>query len=113
MHHSRDTRLIAYILPSDDQVDDRLFEAWRADKGRHVEIRTWDFGRWPAWMDINLNRGEYAWKMLVVQAVMEEFGGLVLWQDAGNIMDGDMTEMWQEIASEGIWSSTTGGDIQT
>lgn len=100
------TRFVAYILPSDEEVDMSALESWG-----QAEVRVFDFSRWPEWMDIRKNRGEYAWKMLCVEEVMEDYGGLVLWQDAGNHIDGDLKSIWSEIALTGIWSTQTSGDI--
>lgn len=58
-------------------------------------------------MDIRRERGQWAWKGAIMQELIEEFGGLVMWQDAGNKINGDMEEAWDQIATHGAWSTET------
>jgi hypothetical protein len=36
---------------------------------RAIQIRTWDFSKWPSWMDLRNALGEYAWKAAMVKEV--------------------------------------------
>eukprot|EP00243_Klebsormidium_subtile_P004770 TRINITY_DN18921_c0_g1_i1.p1 TRINITY_DN18921_c0_g1~~TRINITY_DN18921_c0_g1_i1.p1 ORF type:complete len:659 (-),score=139.63 TRINITY_DN18921_c0_g1_i1:407-2383(-) len=48
-----------------------------------VEMRTWDFSKYPAWMDLRNALGEYAWKALMVKEILDVTGN-ALWMDGGN-----------------------------
>jgi hypothetical protein len=106
LHQSPYTRYIAYILPSDVNVDPETYASWVG-----VEVRVFDFSRWPDWMDVTRARGEYAWKGVIVEEVIRDYGGLVFWMDAGNEITEDFTETWRQVAEMGVFSISVGGPI--
>lgn len=63
-------------------------------------------------MDLNVNKGEYAWKPQVIEEVVRDYGGLVLWMDSGDrIRETLGVEFWEDVATSGIWSTNSGGEI--
>jgi hypothetical protein len=76
-----------------------------------VEIRTFDFSRRPAWVDVTVNRGEYAWKPLIVEEIVRDYGGLVFWMDAGDIIEEDFGRTWNEVAERGLLGIAVGGPV--
>jgi hypothetical protein len=77
-----------------------------------IEFRDFDYTNRPDWMRVELNRGEYAWKDQTIQEVAREFGGLVLWQDAGNWIERSLDQLWRETALAGVWSIHSAGDLK-
>jgi len=49
----------------------------------------------------------------MVEQVIKDYGGLVFWQDTGNALIGPIADTWNDIAASGIWSTSTGEEIQT
>ena len=77
-----------------------------------IEIREFDFDKHPAWMDVTNERGRYAWKGQIIEEVVNDFGGLVLWLDCGDrIRELLGVDFWSDVALSGIWSSNSGGEI--
>ena len=107
LHLSPHTRLVAYILRSSIPVKMDRLASWE-----NVEIREFDFDSRPAFMDLNVNKGEYAWKPQIIEEVVRDFGGLVLWMDTGDrIRETLGVEFWEDVARSGIWSTNSGGEI--
>ena len=76
-----------------------------------VELRRFAFEQWPAWFDINIARGEYAWKTIIATDVLRELGGLVLWQDGGNMFHRRPVEVLRSTATEGAYSTLCVGSL--
>jgi len=77
-----------------------------------VELRRFDFARYPEYMNIALNAGEYAWKPVIFHEVLEDFGSLVMWLDAGNLVVRDLTLVWLWIRRYGILTPHSAGDLR-
>lgn len=77
-----------------------------------LEIRRLDTSRHhPAWMNIDDQMGQYAWKLEIVNAVMADYGGLVFWLDPQRRLVSEMRRTWADVAKSGIWSSSSGGPL--
>lgn len=63
-------------------------------------------------MDVSVNRGEYAWKPLIVEEVMRDYGGLVFWMDSGDIIEKNFDETWNEVARRGMLAGPVGGPVR-
>ena len=55
-------------------------------KFKKMEIRKFNFSKYPSYLDIKVNAGEYAWKPVIISNILNEFKCSVLWMDAGNII---------------------------
>ena len=77
-----------------------------------VELRRFEFDRYPPYFDISRNCGEYAWKPVIVHEVLEHYGGLLMWLDAGNLVVEDLAPLWRTILQTGIVTPVTPGDLQ-
>jgi hypothetical protein len=106
--HSPHTRLVAYLMKSDRPICLDKLHQWN-----DTEVRIFDFASRPTWMDLALNKGEYAWKAQMAEEVLRDYGGLVLWLDTGDALVGDMRKTWVDIAMRGIWTTPTGGPLST
>lgn len=84
-----DVRVIFYDLDYKPWLQ-REHEETLADKYSYVEYRKFDYASYPPYFDINQNRGEYAWKPVIIEEVVLEqrkaashLKSLVYWLDAG------------------------------
>ena len=55
-------------------------------KFKTMEIRKFDYSKYPSYFDIKINAGEYAWKPVIISNILNEFKCSIIWMDAGNII---------------------------
>lgn len=69
------------------------------------DLHMLDFSDYPRFWDIAINAGEYAWKTGIVREAAKEYGGILLWLDAGNLVTPDFLRYAPELVrSKGFWS---------
>ena len=56
---------------------------------KDIEIRTFDFKKYPEFVSqyFDGKLGNYAWKPIIVNEILEEFKSKVVWLDAGNLIN--------------------------
>ncbi len=56
---------------------------------KDIEIRTFDFKKYPEFVSqyFDGKLGNYAWKPIIVNEILEEFRSKVVWLDAGNLIN--------------------------
>ena len=99
-----DARTIVYDLGLEESENRALAE-------RAGAVRKFDFATQPPHVDIRVNRGEYAWKPIIVADALAELGGLVLWLDAGNLVFGDLARVKSILVTHGVYTPLSGGTI--
>ena len=78
-------------------------------------LRRFDYTAYPAFYDITVNAGQYAWKSACIEEAM---GGwptqatTVLWLDAGNKLVGSLKEVTAFIQKQGLFSPISGGSCR-
>jgi hypothetical protein len=104
--HERRARVVAYDLGL--EPDDRA----RLERRFHrVEVRTFDYSRYPAYFDIRCNAGAYAWKPVIVAEVLEECRGRLVWLDAGCVVTEPLFALRRRLARHGFHSPASSGTI--
>src|SRR5665213_3518850 len=78
----------------------------------HVEQRVFAYDRYPAFMNININAGCYAWKPVIVHETAREFGGLVLWCDAGDLLRQHLRHVRRVLLNHGVFTPLGTGTVQ-
>ena len=73
--HEPDLRIVVYDLGL--TARQRL----RIGKRQQLEWRRFEFEKYPAYFDIRVKAGEYAWKPVIIADLLEEAGEPVLWFD--------------------------------
>jgi hypothetical protein len=68
------------------------------------EIRRFEYAKYPAYFDIRVNAGEYAWKPIIFSDVFNELQCSVCWFDAGNIVTGPLTLLRKTVQWTGFYS---------
>jgi hypothetical protein len=77
-----------------------------------VQIRTFDYDKYPDFFDIRKNAGEYAWKPVIIEEVaMEARSGVLLWCDAGNKVIDDLTPLRRFMTDTCIYTPESIGTI--
>jgi hypothetical protein len=78
-------------------------------------IRDFNYHKYPAYFNIHINAGEYAWKPVIIEEVMNELGeeykGELLWCDAGNKVNGSLSFLIDIIKKNAIYSPISDGSI--
>jgi hypothetical protein len=76
-------------------------------------LRIFNYSKYPAYFNINIAAGEYAWKPAAIwETALEVRYGPILWCDAGNRLDGPIQPLIDSILSQGIYSPISAGTIQ-
>jgi hypothetical protein len=68
------------------------------------EVRRFDYSKYPAYFDIRVKAGEYAWKPVIFAEVFDEVKGCVGWFDAGNLLTGPLTLLRKVVQWRGFYS---------
>jgi hypothetical protein len=77
-----------------------------------IELRVFDYAQYPAYFNLRINRGEYAWKPVIVADVLDEYKCAVCWMDAGNVLTGSLWWLRKIINSSGFYSPKSSGLVQ-
>jgi hypothetical protein len=79
-----------------------------------IVMKTFDFAAYPAFFDIRVNAGEYAWKPAAILETARLVGdrGLLLWCDAGNMVTRPLSEEKRIVLRDGIYSPISAGTVQ-
>lgn len=77
----------------------------------NVIYKKFNYSVYPSFFDVNVNAGEYAWKSAIIKEVSENFNGIVIWSDAGNIFYG-IQNLVNIINENGIYTAIAGGIIK-
>lgn len=74
--------------------------------------KTFDYSKYPEYFNININAGEYAWKPIIIEEVMNEVKtGILLWTDSGNKIVSGLQNLCKVIINQGIYSGVSEGNI--
>lgn len=108
VQHEPTARLILFDLGLTPATRERL-----AREIPRAEIRAFDFSRYPAWMDIRVNAGEYAWKPTIIGQVLDDAGHTpVLWMDAGNKIVKPLGAIRRLLQADGFYSPHSSGTVR-
>lgn len=75
-------------------------------------VRSFDFDAYPPFLRLSApDAGAYAWKPVIVSDVCREFGGIVIWCDAGNKIQ-YLPHLFQAVKHCGVYSAISAGTFQ-
>ena len=70
------------------------------------------YEEYPAFFNINIEAGQYAWKPAIIHEVCSEKpNNPVLWLDAGCLVTNTLTQFERTLKTEGLYSPTSSGNI--
>ena len=104
--HEPDSRLIVYNLglTQSEWAEVR-------DRNPSCEARVFDYAHYPRWVDIRVQRGQYAWKPIIVGEVAEEVSGLFFWFDSGVYIQRRLSALRAVVLRDGIYTPRSPGGL--
>jgi len=77
-----------------------------------IEVRTFQYSKYPSYFNMSINSGEFAWKPVLVVETMEDYKGIALWLDAGCIVEYPLQQVLHRINSSGFWSPWSDSEVK-
>ncbi len=78
-----------------------------------VKLRHFSFSEYPAFFNIDVDAGQYAWKPVAIWLTALEVGeGALLWCDAGNRIVGSLLDIQAVIEEQGVYSPISAGTVR-
>jgi hypothetical protein len=87
------------------------WQRWRIGRRRRLELQRFEFGKYPAYFDIRVKAGEFAWKPVIVWDVLQDASEPVCWMDAGNVLTGPVSAIEAAVRKTGFYSPRSNGTI--
>ena len=84
MLYEKNTKVIVFDLGLTDLEKNKLNEKIKTIET--IEIRKFDYSKYPNFFNIKINAGEYAWKPVIISNILNEFKCSVIWMDAGDVI---------------------------
>lgn len=78
---------------------------------KKIQLRLFDYSKYPSYFNININAGEYAWKPVIIADILNEFKCCICWMDAGNIILSPLIVIRKIVNSIGFYSPNSRGAI--
>jgi hypothetical protein len=105
--HPTDVELVAWDLGLTAEERTGLIKEF---DGLHV--RVFDYSKYPAYYNIKVAAGEYAWKPALIRLTRQEFGERTyLWLDAGDRLMEPLDKLFLFIEAKGLFSNGTWGNV--
>jgi len=82
------------------------------NKFKKIDLRKFNFSKYPKYFNININAGEYAWKPIIISNILEEFKCSVFWMDASNIVLKELNIIKKIMRLKGFYSPYSDGEIK-
>lgn len=76
-----------------------------------IDLRRFDYAKYPDYFNIKINSGQYAWKPVILADILNEFKCCVCWMDAGNVVTKPLLWLRKTVKKVGIYSPTSSGRI--
>lgn len=93
--------LIIYDLGLTDNEVSKMKEKYV--NSRYI-YKKFNYSKYPPFVNININFGEYAWKPIIIYNTCEEFGGIVIWMDSGTYLTNNLNKIHQILENNYIYS---------
>lgn len=101
------TKTVVYDLGLKDIERDTLLSDFK-----NIDLRKFDFEKYPDHVNIHVNDGEYAWKPIIIDTVLNEFKCSICWLDAGNVLIEKLETLRKLIEYFGFYSPYSKGIIK-
>jgi hypothetical protein len=84
------------------------------DEAKQIpNIRKFDFSEYPNYFSMKANAGRMGFRPIAVQSAAKEFGGVVMWLDAGCLLTEPISEVIQYVKRVGVYCHRCSGIIAT
>lgn len=103
-------KLVVYNLGIEDEVWNKFKSIYNSFP---ITWKQFQYDKYPSYLNININAGEYAWKPVILYDTCEEFGNIVIWMDSGDIIHENFGTLVDIVRAVNIYSATSSDDIKT
>lgn len=108
-NHFRSLLQFLGTVPSDVRVIVYDIGLAELERSQLPSVRAFDFDAYPPFLRLTSpDAGAYAWKPVIVHDVCREFGGVVIWCDAGNKLQ-TLSELVRATLQCGVYSAISAG----
>lgn len=104
--HEKKTKVIVFDLGITTSESEKMKNDFP-----DFELRTFEYSRYPSYFNIKENAGEYAWKPVIINNILNEFKTSVCWLDGGNKITKPLTSIRKMIELYGFYSPFSKGTI--
>ncbi len=104
--YEKNTKVLIYDLGITDQESEILKNDFS-----NFELRKFDYSKYPSYFNIKINAGEYAWKPVIINDVLNECKTSVCWLDGGNKVTKPLILLRKVIEFYGFYSPFSKGII--
>jgi|TARA_B110000902_G_C14094636_1_gene508266 hypothetical protein len=104
--HEKNTKTIIFDLGITSEESQKIKNDFPC-----FELRKFEYSKYPAYFNIKVNAGEYAWKPVIINAVLNEFKTSVCWLDGGNKVTKPLVLLRKVIEFYGFYSPFSKGII--
>tara|TARA_B110001450_G_C17525978_1_gene442593 strand:+ start:93 stop:860 length:768 start_codon:yes stop_codon:yes gene_type:complete len=105
-HHEKETKIIVFDLGLSKEESEKT-----TNNFPNIELRKFDYSKYPSYFNIKINAGEYAWKPVIINTILNEFKSSVCWIDAGNKVFKPLINLRKIIELYGFYSPYSKGKI--
>ena len=103
------TKLIVFNLGISLPDWDNLIQTYN---NNNIIYKTFNYDKYPPYLNININAGEYAWKPIIVYNVSLLYPAeTLIWMDAGNLLLSPLNNLYDCLQKNNIHSGETSGNI--
>lgn len=80
---------------------------------KNIELMYLNFSLYPSYFNIKINKGEYAWKPLIISLSYNKMRRTILWLDSGCIVLRSLESVFHDIEKYSCWSIYSCSNIST
>ena len=89
------------LLPAEEE----LFKRTLPD----VVFKRFEYEKYPEYLNVKINAGEYAWKPVIIGEVAKSINGYILWMDAGCVIEEPLIKVRNVLKKNGFYSPKASG----
>lgn len=79
----------------------------------NYEIKHFNYAKYPSFVNIKINAGEYAWKPILINEVLARYGNsIIIWMDSGNLIQKNLNELVKTVKNNKIYTPTSSGTVK-
>jgi hypothetical protein len=79
-----------------------------------IKYKIFDYSKYPAWFDIHVEAGQYAWKPAIIyNEFLQNKNSILLWMDSGNLITDNLMQVQTFLLDNGVFSGISSGNIET
>ena len=78
---------------------------------KNIIYKVFDYSKYPSYLNVNINAGEYAWKPVIIYDTCVEFNDIVIWFDSGNLFLKPLDMLHGHLLQNHLYSAISGGNI--